>query len=344
MKKSLLITLVLLFVTIYCYSTTITSTQNGEWSAGATWGGSAPSTEDTVIINHTVSITDGSVGTNASRANFTVIVNGTLNLVYSGGNVSPLPVGSGNGAAGMWLSAASSVIIPAGGQLNSSSNNTWPTGIFPVDYNFISIGSNWWEIAYSGTIDGTVDGPAGITSGGVLPIELISFSANLSGEVVDIAWATASEINNEFFTLERSVDGINWDIIGEIDGAGNSSERLDYRFIDSDPIPGLSYYRLKQTDFDGKFEYFTPSVVLYEPDNLFKVFPNPTSDLVQLTTSSNLENATIFIKDLNGQVKISRQSISDHQTSIDLSTLPTGVYLLEIAFPESVLSKRIVKN
>jgi hypothetical protein len=177
-----------------------------------------------------------------------------------------------------------------------------------------------------------------------LPIELISFNTQLSGSVVEIDWATATELNNDFFTIERSIDGLEWSIIGELEGAGDSHVRLDYQFIDNNPMPGLSYYRLKQTDFDGQFEYFTPSVVLYEPDNLFKVFPNPVQDILNLTTSSNLEDAIILIKSMNGQREQVLTTVNSHQAEVDMTGLPTGVYVLEIVFPESSITKRILKK
>jgi hypothetical protein len=73
---------------------------------------------------------------------------------------------------------------------------------------------------------------------------------------VVLEWATGSEINNDFFTIERSLDVEHAEIIGYLDGAGNSTQTLWYSFVDQNPLPGISYYRLKQTDFDGKFEYF----------------------------------------------------------------------------------------
>lgn len=88
-----------------------------------------------------------------------------------------------------------------------------------------------------------------------LPIELISFEAKLNNRQVDIHWATASEQNNDFFTIERSADGLNWEIVTTAAGAGNSIYRIDYAAYDSRPLSGISYYRLKQTDFDGAFEY-----------------------------------------------------------------------------------------
>jgi hypothetical protein len=89
-----------------------------------------------------------------------------------------------------------------------------------------------------------------------LPIELISFEANLNANnQVDIFWSTASEQNNDFFTIERSIDGLNWEIVATVAGAGNSTNRIDYAAYDLRPLSGISYYRLKQTDYDGAFEY-----------------------------------------------------------------------------------------
>jgi hypothetical protein len=92
--------------------------------------------------------------------------------------------------------------------------------------------------------------------GVALPIELISFEAKMNdNKQVDIFWATASEQNNDFFTIERSTDGLNWEIVTTVAGAGNSINRIDYHAYDARPVSGISYYRLKQTDFDGAFEY-----------------------------------------------------------------------------------------
>lgn len=88
-----------------------------------------------------------------------------------------------------------------------------------------------------------------------LPIELLSFAATYKKGKVLVQWSTGSEINNDYFTIERSRDAVNTEIIGHVDGAGNSTRTLHYRFTDNRPHTGVSYYRLKQTDFDGSFEY-----------------------------------------------------------------------------------------
>lgn len=100
-------------------------------------------------------------------------------------------------------------------------------------------------------------------------------------ENVIIAWATASESNNDYFTVERSKDGISFEAIVEVDGAGNSDNYfLNYKVTDFSPFEGTSYYRLKQTDFDGKFALSDVKAVNFNnplQTPLWSVFPNPTS-------------------------------------------------------------------
>jgi uncharacterized repeat protein (TIGR01451 family) len=97
-----------------------------------------------------------------------------------------------------------------------------------------------------------------------LPIELLSFTPQIKPDRIDLLWTTGTEINNDYFTLERSRDLYGWDILGFVPGAGNSSVPLSYSFSDMQPLDGLAYYRLKQTDFDGKFEYFGPIAAHYD--------------------------------------------------------------------------------
>jgi hypothetical protein len=94
----------------------------------------------------------------------------------------------------------------------------------------------------------------GGSGGGALPIELLSFGAELNGDDVDVNWSVASQVNNDYYSILRSVNGYDWTEIGTVRGAGTANEQIDYKFIDEDPCIGLSYYKLKQTDFDGIYE------------------------------------------------------------------------------------------
>ncbi|MDX2361121.1 MAG: hypothetical protein QNK23_09960 [Crocinitomicaceae bacterium] len=92
-------------------------------------------------------------------------------------------------------------------------------------------------------------------TGIALPIELGSFTARHTGREVEVDWLTISEINNDYFTVQRTVDGLSYEDIGFVEGAGTTQERQEYSFVDYNPFKGTSYYRLKQTDFDGEFKY-----------------------------------------------------------------------------------------
>jgi len=108
----------------------------------------------------------------------------------------------------------------------------------------------------------------------ILPIELTSFNAKRDGDYVNLTWITVSERNNDFFTVEQSVNGFDFEVVGYLNGAGNSSTPQAYKLIDSSPVLDVvSYYRLKQTDYDGIFTYSNiVSVAPYTKSNLIGYF------------------------------------------------------------------------
>jgi hypothetical protein len=116
-----------------------------------------------------------------------------------------------------------------------------------------------------------------------LPIELLSFGASINADKVDIEWVTASEVNNDFFTVERSTDGVVFDELTAVAGAGSSFDVLDYSVTDQDPNEGANYYRLKQTDYDGAEVYSAAVYVSFNgltsndqtEETVINVFPNP---------------------------------------------------------------------
>jgi len=114
-----------------------------------------------------------------------------------------------------------------------------------------------------------------------LPITLVSFDAEQKNTAVELNWVTADEVNNDFFTIERSTDGENFDPIITVDGAGDSQTELSYTALDVAPVEGINYYRLKQTDFSGAFEYSEIERVNFigsaETSIQLKAYPNPLS-------------------------------------------------------------------
>lgn len=164
-----------------------------------------------------------------------------------------------------------------------------------------------------------------------LPIELVDFSANLKNErTVDLTWQTASEKDNDFFTIERSTDGKNWAAIQEIDGAGNSTNLLNYATTDLLSEKGLYYYRLKQTDFDGAFTYSDiKAVSINNSTSEITVFPNPTNGSFTLIPASK-DSAPALYTNVGTEVQTSNYSVSSTEDGFiyDISSLANGIYFV----------------
>ena len=122
-------------------------------------------------------------------------------------------------------------------------------------------------------------------SASVLPVELLSFTTVSAGDVVILNWKTASEINNDYFAIEKSMDGINWDFVIQIPGAGNSDNQLSYTHIDYEGCQGYCYYRLTQVDFDGAQKAYKSAVVNNEAEAAYNILvtPNPIKTVAHVT-------------------------------------------------------------
>lgn len=161
----------------------------------------------------------------------------------------------------------------SGGAYNYGSNPSCTT-ITLAHTNCTSVRLVYWGPGTGGTIN------MPISSGGTaLPIELLNFDAAEAGQNVQLDWSTGSERQNDYFTIERSQDGENFETVGTVKGAGNSSKQLNYSYTDYTPMAGISYYRLTQTDYNGQSETFGLRAVEVKGGDIFtNVYPNPTND------------------------------------------------------------------
>ncbi|MBL0049861.1 MAG: T9SS type A sorting domain-containing protein [Bacteroidetes bacterium] len=179
-----------------------------------------------------------------------------------------------------------------------------------------------------------------------LPIELSSFTAELKGAAVAVNWSTASEINNNYFTVLRSGDAVNFEELKRIKGAGNSSNTLSYEIVDNSPMNGMNYYQLKQTDFDGTTSL--SDIVAVKVSGKSIAFEQLLQNIEANTLEARIqsaqnENVLIEIYDISGRVIFSKEIVSNEdKTSISLSTAPysKGIYLLKASNGlESVVRK-----
>ena len=165
----------------------------------------------------------------------------------------------------------------------------------------------------------------------LLPIELLSFNARANNKIVYLDWKTASEKDNDYFTVERSQKGIDWEKVKNIDAVGNSNAINYYETTDENPHIGQSYYRLKQTDFDGQFSYAAiKPIYISSGTQTVKVYPNPTKNQITIEGSlSELEQITIL--NILGQEVINAVIVSGQAPilKMDLSRLPNGFYTIK---------------
>lgn len=161
----------------------------------------------------------------------------------------------------------------------------------------------------------------------LLPVTFSGFEVtNYPGEVV-LDWTTASEHFNDYFSIERSSNGFDFEQIGTVKGAGFSTNELSYSFIDTSPLEGISYYRIKQTDFNGKFSFSEMKSVNRSSDVPISVFPNPTKNEVNIV-APEYTNTQVEVIDLTGKTVENIWIDAQGKAYWDASEMKSGIYLL----------------
>lgn len=172
-----------------------------------------------------------------------------------------------------------------------------------------------------------------------LPVDLLFFKAKKIGGDVELKWATATEINNSHFDIERSLDGESFTRIDREQGHGNSASLIHYSVFDYD-VPQQSdpvYYRLKQVDFDGSSEYSSIAYITHEEEDKSKVYPNPASDVINI--SKNGYEFAVRLLDPAGN-EVGYSPMGHDQTQLPVHQLPNGMYFVQV---ESALGKETHK-
>lgn len=230
-----------------------------------------------------------------------------------------------NPRAQQWAPATLGWALPVGSQSNMAPFGTQANTLPPTL-------SGWWTLA-------ALLNP--------LPVELIDFSAECDDNDMKISWITGSEINNDYFTVERSPEGVEFEPIASVKGAGSSSTSVNYSITDIAPIKGVNYYRLKQTDFDGTSKY--SDVISHESCsdtrhvNIF-TYVESNQDIKLVMEANANEKATITLTDLSGRI-VYRQAVivaeGFNQFTVPGYTFSQGMYLVSLQGDLNTYSEKV---
>ncbi len=181
-----------------------------------------------------------------------------------------------------------------------------------------------------------------------LPVELVEFSATPEKNKIRIRWKTLSEINNDYFTVEKSLDGHHYEQIGIVKGAGTTSNSTTYSLIDNEPVHGIQYYRLRQTDFNGDEELFEPVSVRWSKEATYFIYPNPANGQIFLSSEpGNEQSGTMMITDIQGKQVLVKEIFigKDTYTTPLLNTvefLEAGSYFINIVLEEQSFKQLLI--
>ena len=182
-----------------------------------------------------------------------------------------------------------------------------------------------------------------------LPVELLSFDAYPNGNLVDAIWSTASEMNSDYFMLQRSKEGIDFEDVKKINAEGNSTITKNYSSVDQEPYEGVSYYRLKQVDLNGEFAYSNIAEVNIEVGGIvnFSVYPNPAVDKVNISIEgSKGSEVLIVVYDILGREYFSKVILLSTRAEViafsPAEKLSPGVYTIMGSSNNKIYKKKII--
>lgn len=179
-----------------------------------------------------------------------------------------------------------------------------------------------------------------------LPVEILRFDAKRANAVAVLDWATATENNNDYFSVERSADGMHFETLSQIKGAGNSSVEQHYTYTDRSPLGGVNYYRLRQTDYDGKTSYSPIKSVLFDDKAAtLALYPNPVSK--ELTVVLPVASGVVTVLDADGKVLL-RQEVNNQvakgSTLVSLEGLNPGFYWVQVLGDGQLFTGKVFKS
>lgn len=329
MKKFYSLAILILSVSFVFANPVITSkTASGFWRTKGTWNlNRLPKDQDTVVIpaNHTVTVDDVE---NLSSSTLYIKVYGALDL--SKGK--------------LWLNAQSVVVVYAGGSVNGTGNSSETLRINGTDKYWSHVDGIILGPAYADITTGIA--PNGFKSGMIvaLPVKFLGFTVTSQSKNVLVEWATAQEINSNFFDVQRSENGSDWHTITSVRAAGNSTTSRTYSFTDKTATAQVEYYRIRQVDIDGEYS-ITPVRTIKNEAGSSEITVNAISNSLYVHFPQQVNSSVIVsLVSMNGQV-VSQSNLKTPvgQVVVPVKSEMTGIYVVSVTDGQSFkFSKQVL--
>lgn len=302
--------------------------------------GSAITSTIAVTFTSIVSTTFAGAGSFTNVDQSTPI--GNTNTTFGTGTSSSVSVSSSanNAVVDVLAKRQQVTITPGANQSLIFSQNAASNVVGGASFEVATGSSVDMSWSWSGTNE-TAHAAAELNYISSLPVELTFFKGQTTNEGTFLTWQTAIEENNYGFEVERSTNGQDWETLAFVEGHGTTIETQNYTYTDEAPLTGINYYRLKQIDFDGAFEYSDVVNITMKASNNGEVrlFPNPVSDELNIVNGEGV--ATIY--NALGQ-PVRELIINNVQSTINVKDLPKGQYILRITQQNgNVVSQQFVK-
>lgn len=309
--KAILTLLIAIGLCPFCISQTNATLASGDWEDNSIWSlGTSPTSGEDVVINlgHTISL---NANFNLQGLAMTITNHGVMSFDSPGTKIR--------------LETGSIVDVKSTGSIVSTGNG--------IPSHSIKIGgTEVW-----GGSDGTLNGPV-VLGATELPTDLSKFYVEQEKLMARFTWETTSEKDNDFFTVEGSIDGLTWDEIIKVDGAGTSYTTNNYSEEYDNRSTQFTYFRLKQTDFDGNSSY--SQVIIPEPE--MNLTPNPfTGDVLLVEVPE--ANSIVTISSMVGKIVYQANALEGIHVIQNID-LPDGMYIINVSYSGGELTKQMIRK
>jgi hypothetical protein len=310
--KHIYTTLIVLFASIAAFAGTITATANSSWANTGAWSlNRLPQNGDSIIIPANITVM---LNQNIELDNVIIVIAGTLEL-----NNGKLRLGVG-----------SRVIVQSTGIITATNSDDQIT----IGSTFKFKGTQLQQTGYSYADATTGNAPNGFSTvpPASLPVTFQSFFVNRQGANIQLTWTTSEEVNNEYYAVERSTDARSWKEMAIVIGAGTTTLVSRYSYTDKNVTHAVVYYRIRQTDMNGKVHYSAIRTVRTEDQSACNIYASSKQTIVVDLNSEVKENLNVQVVSMSGQI-VKRQNFNQasYRLTLNMANVTPGVYAVQVS-------------